>query len=305
MKTLKALIKRNIKLFFKDKGMFLTSLITPCILLILYISFLGNVYKDSFLMTLPEGFVYSDKLVNGYVGAQLISSILAVSCVTVSFCSNMLMVQDRANGVIRDLTVSPLKPYTLAVGYYLATLASTLMICFFATGICLVYCSIVGFYMSFADVVLLILDVFLLVMFGTALSSVISFFLTSQGQISAVGTMVSSCYGFVCGAYMPISQFSEGLQKVVRLLPGTYGTSLVREHSMRGVLMEMKNDGFPEDAVTALGDVVDCNMYMGDTLITSEVKYGVLVLTIVILLGAYIAMNILKERKRNLKNAKK
>ena len=30
------LIKRNIKLFFKDKGMFFTSLITPAILLVLY-----------------------------------------------------------------------------------------------------------------------------------------------------------------------------------------------------------------------------------------------------------------------------
>ena len=29
------LIKRNIKLFFKDKGMFFTSLITPVILLVL------------------------------------------------------------------------------------------------------------------------------------------------------------------------------------------------------------------------------------------------------------------------------
>ena len=30
------LIKRNVKLFFKDKGMFFTALITPIILLILY-----------------------------------------------------------------------------------------------------------------------------------------------------------------------------------------------------------------------------------------------------------------------------
>ena len=40
------LIKRNIKLFFKDKGMFFTSLITPAILLVLYVTFLGNVYHQ-------------------------------------------------------------------------------------------------------------------------------------------------------------------------------------------------------------------------------------------------------------------
>ena len=40
------LIKRNIKLFFKDKGMFFTSLITPLILLVLYATFLADVYRD-------------------------------------------------------------------------------------------------------------------------------------------------------------------------------------------------------------------------------------------------------------------
>ena len=36
MKTLFAITKRNVKVFFKDKGMFFTSLITPIILLVLY-----------------------------------------------------------------------------------------------------------------------------------------------------------------------------------------------------------------------------------------------------------------------------
>ena len=43
-----ALVKRNIKLYFKDKGMFFTSLITPLILLILYGTFLSNVYEETF-----------------------------------------------------------------------------------------------------------------------------------------------------------------------------------------------------------------------------------------------------------------
>ena len=44
MKELTAMIKRNVKLFFKDKTIFLVSLITPVILLVLYATFLANVY---------------------------------------------------------------------------------------------------------------------------------------------------------------------------------------------------------------------------------------------------------------------
>ena len=224
MRELGALVKRNTKLFFKDKGMFFTSLITPVILLVLYATFLSNIYRDTFASAVPAALRVPDSLIDGCVGGQLISSILAVSCVTVAFCSNMLMVQDKVSGSLSDLTISPVKSSVLAMGYYFAALLSTLLICYVATGFCLAYVASRGWYMSAGDVLLIILDVFLLVMFGTALSSIIGYFLSTQGQISAVGTVVSAGYGFICGAYMPISQFSKGLQKVLSFLPGTYGT---------------------------------------------------------------------------------
>ena len=297
MKTLRALVKRNTKLFFKDKGMFFTSLITPAILLVLYATFLSKVYKDSFLAALPAGIPMTDELINGCVGGQLISSILAVSSVTVSFCSNMLMVQDKANGSIKDITISPVKGSVLALGYYLSTLVSTLIICFAATAICLIYVASIGWYMSIADVLMLIFDIFLLVMFGTALSSIINFFLSTQGQISAVGSIISSCYGFICGAYMPISQFSVGLQRVLSFLPGTYGTALVRNHAMRGVLEEMSNVGFPKDAINGIKDTVDCNLYFFGNKVNVGTMYIILGATVVVLVGIYIMMNVVKAKK--------
>lgn len=297
MKSLAVLTKRNIKLFFKDKGMFFTSLITPAILLVLYVTFLGNVYTDSLKSAIPTGYELSDKLINGFAGAQLASSILAVSCVTVAFCSNMLMVQDKASGTIKDLTVSPVRPSVMSMSYYAATLISTLTVCFVATAICLVYIAITGWYLSGLDVVLLILDVALLCLFGVALSSIIGFFLTSQGQISAVGTIVSSMYGFVCGAYMPLSQFSDGLRNAIMLLPGTYGTALVRNHTMRGVLAEMESEGLPIEFIESVRDNFDCNLFFFGNKIDIPVMYAVIGSTVAALIAVYIVMNIIKGRK--------
>lgn len=296
MSTVLALIKRNIKLFFKDKGMFFTSLITPAILLVLYATFLGNVYRDSFEMNLPDTFKLSEDLMNGLVGGQLISSILAVSCVTVAFCSNFLMVQDKANGSIKDLRISPVKSSVLSLSYYVATLISTLLICFIATGICLVYIASVGWYMSVSDVLFLLLDVVLLVLFGTALSSIINFFLSSQGQISAVGTIISAGYGFICGAYMPISSFSEGLQKVLSFLPGTYGTALVRSHSMQGALAEMQNQGIPAEVIESIKDSLDCNLYFFEKKVAMPTMYLILGGTVAVLIAVYVLMNSIKKK---------
>lgn len=297
MSTLSALIKRNIKLFFKDKGMFFTSLITPMILLVLYATFLGNVYRDSFVMGLPKGFEISQSLLDGLVGSQLVSSILAVSCVTVSFCSNFLMVQDKASGTLKDLRIAPVKSSVLSMSYYIATIVSTLIICFIATGVCLVYLAFAGFYMTFADVLLLVLDTILLVLFGTGLSSIINFFLSTQGQISAVGTIVSAGYGFICGAYMPLSQFDEGLRNVLLFSPGTYGTALMRNHAMNGALNELNNEGLSTEYINSLKDSLDCNIYFFENQVSIPTMYAILGGTVAILIIVYILMNKFKKER--------
>lgn len=296
MTELRALIYRNTRLFFKDKGMFFTALITPMILLVLYTTFLGNIYRDSFLSAIPEGITLPEKLINGCVGGQLVGSLLSVSCVTVSFCSNLLMVQDKVSGARLDLTVSPVKASTLALGYYLATIFSSLLICLAALAACLGYLGCVGWYLSVTDVLLLTLDVVLLVLFGTALSSIINFFLSSQGQISAVGTVVSSCYGFISGAYMPISQFSAGLQKVLAFLPGTYGTALVRTHAMRGCFDEMVSRGLDAHYVQKMDDSIDCSIFFLGKRVGEGMSYLILSGTVVACIALYILMNTRKRR---------
>ena len=298
MKSLVMLVRRNIKLFFKDKGMFFTSLITPIILLVLYVTFLGNVFRDTFSMAFPKDLNVSEDLVNGCVGGQLFSSLLAVCCITVAFCSNMLMVQDKVTGARNDLKITPVKNITLGFSYYISTALTTLIICFIATAASFIYLVNVGWYMSAEDIMLIILDVFVLVMFGTALSSIINYFLTSQGQMSAVGTIISAGYGFICGAYMPISQFGGGLQKVLSLLPGTYGTSLIRNHVMRGVFNEMKAMHFPQQVIENIKDSIDCNLYFFGDRVSLDSMYVILSGAVVVLMFIYVTIITMTNNNR-------
>ena len=143
------------------------------------------------------------------------------------------------------------------------------------------------------------LDVFLLTIFGTALSSCINFPLSTNGQASAVGTIVSSGYGFICGAYMPLSNFSGGLQKVISFLPGTYGTSLLRNHALRGVYAEMADIGFPPEIVESIKDSIDCNIYFFGTKVGQGTMYIILTCSIVVFVGIYILMNVLSKAKKH------
>lgn len=297
MKTFLTMTNRNIKMFFKDKAMFFTSLITPIILLVLYTTFLGKVYRDSFMSNMPEGFNIPESIVNGTVSGQLFSSLLAVSCVTVAFCANMLMVTDKVTGARKDFCITPVKRSTLAMSYYVGTLITTLIVSIVGTIACFIYIAISGWYMSVADVFLILLDIIMLTIFGTALSSIINMFLSSQGQISAVGTVVSSGYGFICGAYMPISQFGAVLQNILAFLPGTYGTSLLKNHALRGVYREMSTQGFPPEVIEGIKDSIDCNIYFFNHKVGIGAMYGIMIGSIVLLLGVYVLINYLRKER--------
>ena len=296
--TLWALIKRHTKVYFKDKGVFLSSLITPLILLFLFVTFLKNVYVDSIKMQLPEGVELSSSLLNGFAGSWLISSLLATCCITIAFCANMVMVQDKVTGSYKDLTIAPIKKSTLNLSYYISTALVTGIVCYVALGVGLIYLSAVGFYMSFAEIIFTILDIALLVLFGTALSSIVCMFLKSQGAISAVATLVSSVYGFICGAYMPLSQFSEGLRNVLMFLPGTYGTGLIRNHMMNGILQELSSQGLPNAVIKNLSKSFDASLNFFGHDVSVGIMYLVLGISIIALMSLFILIGRIKSKKK-------
>ena len=296
MKTVFALVRRNRQLFFRDKGMLMSSLITPLILIVLYATFLANVYKDSFQSALPEFLEIEDKIINGTVAAQLTAALLAVSCITVTFCVNLTMVQDKAFGTRKDFNVSPVKKPVIYIGYFFATVLNSLMVNGLALVVCMGYMAKMGWYMTVTDVLWVILDMVLLVLFGAVLSSVVCYPLKTQGQMSAVGTIVSAGYGFICGAYMPISNFGEGLQKFLSFLPSTYGTSMLKNHMMRGVFEEMEDIGFPEEVVDGIATSLDCNPKFLDHVVTVNEMILVMAASVVVLGGLYILLTCTREK---------
>lgn len=302
MKTLQALINRNQKLFFRDRGMLFSSLITPVILIVLYATFLAKVYKDSFTSYLPKILHVSEKLIDGAVASQLGAALLAVSCVTVTFCVNLTMVQDKASGARKDFDVSPVKRPVFYLGYFCATVLNSLMVNVLALVLCLFYIRKMGWYLSATDLAWMVLDVLLLVLFGAVLSSIICYPLKTQGQMSAVGTIVSAGYGFICGAYMPVSNFGDGLQKFLSYLPGTYGTSLLKNHMLRGVFAQMKEDGFPKQSVTEIVKSLDCRpMFRGEVVSTQEM-IAVMAASILILGAIYLVVTAIFIKRNTVKS---
>lgn len=289
------LIGRNTKLYFKDKMLFFTSLITPIILLFLFFTFLKNVYINDFQKAL-QGFAIDSKILNGMAGAWLLSSVLSVSSVTVAFCANLIMAQDKVNGTINDFKITSAKPVTINISYFISTFFVVILIMLSVLLIGSIYIAIVGWYIPVADFFMMLLDIFINVLFGTLLSSIVMVFVNSQGMQSAVASLVSAMYGFISGAYMPISSFSKGLANFLGLLPGTYGTSILRNHCMQGYLQAMLNNDIPSEAIKAIKDGFDANIYVFDNSISLGGMYGIFLGSCAVLVLIFVVIVTLKSK---------
>ncbi len=294
-RKLRVLVHRNVKVYFKDKMLFFVSMITPLILVVLFLTFLGSIYRDAVTSFIPDGVNVSNRLINGFTGGWLFSSILATSCVTVAFCSNV-MVNDKLNRAVHDFRITPTKRSTLGLSYFLANFLTTLLVCGTAFAVSLIYLAIVGWYLSFADIAMILLVILLNTLFGTCLASIAGLFINSQGALSAVCTLVSSMYGFISGAYMPIAQFAAPMRAVIGFLPGTYSTVLLRYYFMRGTT-EALGEYLPDGAVDSLRRSFDGSIEMFGGEVPIWAMFLIIMLAVVVLLGIYLLLSYLQGRR--------
>ena len=296
MKKFFNLTARNVKVFFSDKSMFFASLITPMILLILYVTFLGRVFQnsldqDALGVALPAG------VVNAVVNGQILACLLAVCSVTVAFSSNLLMVNDKITGSNKDIDISPVKSHTKSLAYFAATFISTIIINLVALVLCLIYIRTQNcWYYELKDVLLLFGDIVLLSFFGTALASVVNFGLKTQGQLSAVANIVSAGYGFICGAYMPISNFSALLRDSIMFLPSTYFMSLIKNHALAAPFQEMTKTEIPVQAIDAVKTALDYKISFFNREVPLNMMYLIAITSIIVLIIVFIFQNKFKKQ---------
>ncbi len=294
-----ALTLRNIKCYFKDKFLFFVSLITPMILLVLFATFLRTVYIDSFKGILGLfGMEAEERVINGLAGSWLFSSVMSVCSVTVAVCSNAVMIQDKIDGTVNDLRIAPVESATLSLSYFVGNFIVTLIVMLAALAVGFVYLAVVGWYITVTGVLLILADTLCCVLFGTLLAGVVESFISQQGALSAFSSLVSSLYGFICGAYMPLSQFSVGMRNVIGVLPGTYGVGIMRKHFMQGYVEELSRQGLSEEGVKAFMDGFDGNLYVGGRQIPTWAMYTILLGTCAVLLAAYIVIVVCQSRRR-------
>lgn len=97
---------------------------------------------------------------------------------------------------------------------------------------------------------------------------------------------------------MPISNFGVGLQRVISFLPGTYATSLLRNHAMRSSFAKMSEINIPNELVDGIKKSLDCDLYFFDKQVPLYAMYIILASSVLLISAAYILVCRIKNKKR-------
>ena len=241
MRGILGLIKRNLLLFFKDWQSILFSLLTSIIVLVLYLLFLKGTFVSAMQSAMEQypgsASMVSETDIDMFANLLLLTGILGSAMISVPFSCITTLVRDRANKVDYDILATPLKRGQIIFAYFVsAVLSSTLL-----TGIILTI-GLVGIrmqgniYLNAIQVVKAFSVVALGSISASAIFMIIVLFFKSVSACEAFFGILSAASGFVIGAYIPISQFSNEVQTVCNLFPASQITIMLRNILLNGLL---------------------------------------------------------------------
>ena len=244
MRGFLGLTKRNLLLFFKDKQSIIFSLLTSMIVLALYLLFLKDTFvnaMDSAINQFPDLSSLIDKNDKDmFANLILLTGILGSAMITVPYNCLITLVKDRENKVDYDILVTPLKRGEIILSYFVSAALSSVIL----TGIILAVglatiCMHGDIYLGTID----ILKAFGVVALGsisaTSIFMIIVLFLKSVSASGAFFGLLSAVSGFIIGAYIPISQFSEAIQTICNIFPASQITIVLRNVLINGLLEHM------------------------------------------------------------------
>lgn len=290
-----ALVKRSIKIFLKDKAAVFFSLLAPFIILLLYVLFLG----DMNVRSLEESFAgtgIDNKLLRSAVDSWMLSGVIAVACITVSFSAHNIMIRDREEGMLADTLTAPVKRWVINFGYLAYNYIVTLVICTIVLAVSLIYLAIAGWYLSVGDVFMIIGTMLVSIISSSLFSTIVcSFFKTGSAHGAFVG-ILSAASGFLMGAYIPLEMFPKAVQYIVLFVPGTYSAGIFRNLFMSGAV-----DKIGELSPIAAQEIqknFSMNLDFFGISISSGVMWGIFLGTILL----FVALNLILISAKSRKN---
>lgn len=142
------LVKRNIRIYLRDKGAVFFSLLSMLIVILLMVLFLGDMNISAItdmLSILPDRDPEQDKInAELFVLQWTLAGVISINAVSVTLSVLTAMICDKNNGTLHSIYTSPASRISIAMSYICAAWVSSIIICTLTLVISEIYCVALG-----------------------------------------------------------------------------------------------------------------------------------------------------------------
>ena len=273
MRVVGSIVRRNLRLFFRDRMNVFFSLLGAIILFVLYTLFLARLQIDGLSQTFPDA---SESVIRAFVDTWMFAGIVMLSTITTGLGALATLVDDGESGRFRDFLVSPVRRTQLVLGYLIAAVTVAVVMSMIVLTLSILYLGIIDSTWLDPGTIIRIAGITVLCCAGfTALSALIVSFIRTNAAFSGFATVIGTVLGFIAGAYIPVGSLPTAVAGTINALPFAQGAMLLRREFTDGTLASMVGDN--AEAADTIREFYGIDAFVGDLLVPASIAFGVLV----------------------------
>lgn len=289
MVVLVNLVKRNLKLYFRDRTSVFFSLLAVFLIIMLYVLFLGNMMVNNLKDLLGDN---SRFVIDSWVMAGLLS----VTSITTTMGAFGTLVEDKTKKILRDFSSAPLKRSMLAGGYIISSFIIGVIMSIVTLVIAEIYILADGGKLIGLLPLAELFGIMLITVFASSsmVFFIVSFFKTNSA-FGTASTIIGTLIGFLTGIYIPIGSLPSAVQTIIKVFPTSHAAVLFRKIMMEAPMSTAFKNA-PEQAVTGFKQAMGVVFYVGNKELSPLVNILVLVVTGVVFYTLAVVRISVKKR---------
>jgi len=227
MSVIGAILRRNLRIYFRDRLGVFFSLLGALVLFVLYMLFLRSLQTSSLESSFPHA---TTGEISAFVDTWMFAGIIGITTITTGLGAFTTFVDDAATARFRDFVVSPIRRSQLVLGYLLSSVTVALIMSLVILALSLLYMLIVDGLVLTVGQIAAVLGLTVLSCTGfAALSAFAVSFVRTPGAFAALSTIAGTTLGFLAGAYVPVGLFPEGVANLINAMPFGQTATLIRQ----------------------------------------------------------------------------
>lgn len=223
-------IKRNMRIYFRDKVGVFFSFLSSLIVLLLMVAFLGNMNVENTLNIFENQSDEARTHAQNIIILWTISGIFITNAFSVSINIIGTMITDEERHILERFFVAPTKRIKYVLGYVISANIISFITCLAIFVVSQIYYLSIGggLILPISNILPFLITILINIFCSSAFAFLIASFIHTTSAWSGISVVMGTIIGFLAGIYIPFGSMSDSLQNIIKFIPAFEGCSAIR-----------------------------------------------------------------------------